>query len=105
MPARGRRNTYGRVFEKSVFDSGAPFICTESFLDMARENDTCFVENRALSAYAERIKKLIIYRWNRHYPSDMTFDIEPEKEGFRLLHTEDFEGNSHEKITKEIYVR
>lgn len=93
-------------YSGSLFaNSGTPFICSESFLDMASDNDTCFVEDRHLENYSLRIKRLTIYRWNRHYPSDMVFDIEPEAEGFTLLSSEDLEGYSHEKITKEIYIR
>ena len=93
-------------FSRNLFVSmGAPFICAEGFLDIAKKGDTCFVENKALSSYVHKIERLVIYRWNRHYPSDMTFDIDPEREGFRLLTTEEFAGNSHEKITKEIYVK
>lgn len=93
-------------FSKNLFlPMDAPFICAEDFLDMAKEGDTCFVENRPLSSYADKIERLVIYRWNRHYPSDMTFDIIPEGEGFRLVETKEFAGSSHEKITKEIYVK
>ena len=81
-----------------------PLLC-EDFLDRAGERDICFVENRALLPYIDRIDGLVIYRWNRHYPSDMTFDIDPDAEGFRLVEKYEFVGSSHEKITKEIYER
>ena len=65
----------------------------------------CFVENKAILPYLGKINKIVIYRWNRHYPSDMTLDIEPLSAGFKLLETLDLAGYSHEKITKEVYVR
>ena len=43
--------------------------------------------------------KIIAYRWNRSYPSDKTLSIE----GKTLVSTYEFPGNSHEKITEEIY--
>ena len=43
--------------------------------------------------------KVIVYRWNRKYPADKTLTIE----GKTLISTYEFVGNSHEKITEEIY--
>ena len=43
--------------------------------------------------------KIIVYRWNRRYPADKTLTIE----GKKLDSTYEFAGNSHEKITEEIY--
>ncbi len=73
------------------------------FLDVAENGDVCFVEKGALSPYLKKAEEIIIYHWNRHYPSDTGLDVVPEKEGFSLAYTKEFEGSSHEKITKEIY--
>ena len=51
------------------------------------------------------ISRLIIYNWNRRYPFDRQLDISPAKMGFKLVSVTEFEGSSHEKITKEIYER
>lgn len=74
-------------------------------LDLAGENDFVFVENFSLKESVERIDKLIIYNWNRKYPFDFSLDINPLKEGFTLSKKYDFKGKSHDKITKEIYVK
>lgn len=93
-------------YSKMLFErTDVPIICRDDFLDLAEESDTCFVENRALLPYAYKIDTLIIYRWNRHYPSDTAFDLDIKNEGFSLVSAEDFQGSSHEKITKEIYVK
>lgn len=93
-------------YSKMLFEgSNVTLLCNDDFLDFADENDYCFVEDRALAPYADRIDELIIYRWNRRYPTDRYFDIIPEAVGLRLEKTEEFAGYSHEKITKEIYVR
>ncbi len=62
--------------------------------------DYCFIENIDLDGV--NAEKIVIYRWNRHYPSDKKF---PEKllSGKTLKSTIDFVGNSHEKITEEVY--
>lgn len=65
----------------------------------------CFVEVPPIMPYAKDISRLIIYNWNRRYPFDKRLDISPVEMGFRLVSVSEFEGSSHEKITKEIYER
>ncbi len=48
---------------------------------------------------------LIVYHWNRLYPQDLAFEFDPEEEGFKLISTEEFEGSSHDVITKKIWKR
>ena len=73
------------------------------FLAEAGPGELCFVEDQDLSPWAERLEKLIVYRWNRTYPADTWFTL--PLEGWRLERTAEFAGSSHEKITKEVYVR
>ena len=61
-----------------------------------------FAENPE-SVKEEMLEKIILYRWNRKYPADQFFPI--DLTGWKLSETDEFAGNSHEKITKEIYVR
>lgn len=75
-----------------------------SFLADAGANDYCFVENTSVAEFKEKISKLIIYKWNRDYPADFYFDIDYAND-YKLETTLDFGGTSHEKITKEVYVR
>ena len=67
--------------------------------------DVCFIENGEILNNINKISHLIIYRWNRRYPSDVKLGFEPQALGFKLVSTVDFEGQAHEKITKEIYLR
>ena len=93
-------------YSKMLFeDICASLICDEGFLDLAKNGDFCFVENRALSGYVDKIEEVVIYWWNRRYPTDMFFDLDLEKLGFRRVSMTEFEGSSHEKITKEIFAR
>jgi len=78
---------------------------SENALAVAGEGDHVFVETAKVDAYLESAEGLIIYRWNRHYPSDLKLSLKPEDIGFRLVSVSEFVGNSHEKITKEIYER
>lgn len=75
----------------------------ENFLAEAANGEFCFVEDKELKPYEKWIEKLIVFRWNRSYPADQTLDIDLSK--WRLSETNEFEGNSHEKITMEVYVK
>ena len=80
-------------------------IVAENFLDKAGPNDYCFLENNDISAYADQVKQVIVYRWNRDYPRDMTFPTELFCRRWQQVSREEFPGTSHEKITREVYER
>ena len=62
--------------------------------------DYCFVENTELPCVSD-IDGVIIYRWGRHYPSDVKFTLDIS--GLVPEDITEFAGSSHEKITREIY--
>ena len=78
---------------------------SEDFLDKAGPGDYCFVEDRPVCPYEEKIEKLLVFKWNRIYPSDTHFDIDLSCGSWRLIESSDFPGYSHEKITLEVYVK
>ena len=91
-------------FSKSIFeDSIYPIKVDENFLDKAPQNTYCFVEADNASPYIDRIEHIIVYKWNRKYPSDFKFDI--SLENWKMIEQKEFTGFSHEKITKEVYVK
>ena len=47
------------------------------------------------------IDEIILYKWNRVYPTDFYFDINLST--WNLTQVTEFKGNSHERITKEVY--
>ena len=63
-------------------------------------NGYCFAENFTVNEDA--LEEIIVYKWNRVYPADVHFNI--SLENWNLTETVDFEGSSHDKITREIYV-
>lgn len=67
----------------------------------AEENDYCFVENTPLPQNLDGISELVIYRWNRLYPSDVRFTCDTSP--LSLVESHEFGGSSHDKITKEIW--
>lgn len=84
------------------YDKGNIFV-SEDCLSLAKEGDYCLVESSPLAPYTDRINKIIAYRWNRNYPYDYTLDIDLAE--WNLCESTDFAGNSHEKITKEVYTK
>lgn len=50
-----------------------------------------------------QVDEIILYKWNRDYPADSFFDF--NKKEFSKISSTDMTGKSHEKITREIWVR
>ena len=88
-------------YSAGQFEEADCIRCDEAFLEKAGTEDYCFVENADITPYWDRIDGVIVYRWNRHYPADVTFSI---PEHWRLAGTEEFPGSSHELITEERYM-
>lgn len=88
-------------FSARLFEGQSGVLVSDSFLSDAGEEDFCFVENEHLSAYADRIRKLIVYRWNRDYPGDFFLDLDLSAR--KLISSSEFAGSSHPVITEEIY--
>lgn len=80
------------------FDAGV--YAGADYLSGAKAGEWCFVENGDYEAYADRIERIVLFRWNREYPADLHFRF-PGK--WTLVSAEDFPGTSHEKITQEVY--
>ena len=77
-------------------------LVDEDFLEKAGAGDYCFLENTPVPADTERIESIIVYRWNRRYPSTTKFPVEM-LERRELVETVEFPGYSHDKITMERY--
>lgn len=78
-------------------------ITDEDFLHKAGQEDYCFLENLLPPDDISGLKSVILYCWNRSYPSTLKFPRELLSD-MRLVHTEDFPGNSHENITMQRYM-
>lgn len=88
-------------YSAKMFLSANVNVDTE-FLNLVKDGDYCFVENDDFMRYLDKLEKVIVYRWNRVYPSDkkVATDFLNEKQ---LTSSIDFKGSSHERITEEIY--
>lgn len=80
-------------------------VTAEKPLEVAGVSDYCFDERFAPAGYAAEIEKIVLYRWNRAYPATVHFDIDLDDGQWIKEESEDFCGNSHDKITREIWRR
>lgn len=91
-------------YSESLFQGlESKLIIDDNFLNNAAEEDYCFVENNNLKDFSEKIEKIIVYKWNRIYPSDLKLEITIQD--WNLIGRFKFVGNSHDKITREVYVK
>ncbi len=93
---------YINEFSRPLFAEYSDRIIVEELpLASAGSNDVCFVENMDLLPYQDNLSEIILYRWNRDYPSDVRFTMDLSQ--YTLQSKIDFVGNSHEKLTREVY--
>ncbi len=86
---------YTNEYSAKLFPENAVEICENP------QNGYCFAENFTVDE--NDVEEIIVYKWNRVYPADVQFNIDLKK--WNLAETVDFAGSSHEKITRERYVR
>lgn len=91
-------------YSASLFP-GAPeaVIADEDYLNKAGPNDFCFVEREDVSDYSDVIHTIVLYRWQRAYPSDTRFPL--DLTAYQLTKATAFEGKSHSEILREYWVR
>lgn len=93
-------------YSAKMFADISKNICVdEDFLDYAGEEEFCFLENRDIMPYMDKISQILLFKWNRHYPADTFFPIDLCAKPWKLTDTEEFSGSSHNKITMEVYKR
>ena len=122
MAFNRRRQSQDRVLRRKLLDRAAgkplwmsPYSArqfeplpnniqvAEDFGARAGAGEYCLTELQPPGAWLDRLEGVVLYRWNRRYPSDVKFDL--PLEGFTLRARQDFAGYSHPKITEEVYLR
>ena len=86
-------------------DTSEQLRAEEDFPRRAGAGELCFFEDVDPAPWLEAAEEVILYRWNRTYPYDLKLDLCPEEAGFTLAEKTEFAGSSHEKITREVYLR
>ena len=104
--AKGKRLWMSPYSAEQFAEAEGGQICVStSFLEEAGPGDYAFVEDRALAPFAEKLEKLVVFRWNRVYPGDQYLDLDLTKGPWRKTEERDFPGKSHERITMEVSTR
>ncbi len=96
-------NSY-RLFLKynsEINDMKSNFICYKDSEELYDDVDYCFVETFNIEKIKDEIKELIIYRWDKVYPSTIKFDVSCTT--LDLFKADEIIGRSHEKIIREVY--
>lgn len=75
----------------------------ELFLEKAGDGEYCFVENSGLAKFQDKLEGIVVFWWNRRYPGDFYLDLNLEL--WNKIESRDCAGYSHEKVTREVYVR
>lgn len=86
---------------KQFKDDTGNIVVDEDFLQKANSDEYCFVENMHLKECS--IDRIVLYRWDKNYPADFLLDINLSE--WNLVEQSEFAGYSHDKITKEVYVK
>ena len=76
---------------------------TSAPFDEMDDGDYFFVEDMDLSGFEGEIEKIVLFKWNKVYPSDMKLALDFSY--FKLTESFDFVGTSHEKITCEVWTK
>jgi len=71
--------------EKLFKDSQREIRTDPQFLVRAGVGDFCFVEDQDITPFLPRVEKIIVFRWNRIYPSDLKFPMHILQKNWRLL--------------------
>jgi len=85
--------------EKLIREAGIPYVLPPE------TGEDFFAEDVPGEELLAGCSTVVIYRWNRHYPADVRWEPDLEARGFALKETVEFPGSSHEKITREVYVK
>lgn len=72
-------------------------------LDDCGEDDVLFIENVIPDLTDSRITMFVLFQWNRDYPSTLKFEF--DRTGWRRIFKTSIDGNSHDEIGMEVYVR
>jgi hypothetical protein len=93
-----------KEYSKKLFENviGTSVFVTDDFNCDALTGDYCFLEIENIDNYIDNTEKIILFRWNRDYPYDMSLPKD-FKDSWKLVSSDEFSGNSHETITIEEY--
>ena len=92
-------------FSEKLLAQFSEFKISADAFRLANDGDYVFVEEPPIKGIIKNVNKMVVYKWNRLYPSDKKLDTPPDIHGFKLGEVTEFVGNSHDLITKEVWVK
>lgn len=97
----GNTTLWADEYSAKLFTGNIPdnFAVDPDALEKAGAGEFVFAERKDPLQYKDRIEKMIVYFWNRNYPSDVKLSYNGP-DWIRTVIAE-FPGHSHEKITVE----
>lgn len=96
---------YIHPYSLLLFGDNERIVVSDDPLGECTDGAIAFIEQLPIKPYIDSVGSFIVYRWNRLYPAEKYFDIDLEKEGFKLETKKEFVGSSHDNIEKGIYRR
>lgn len=93
-----------KPYSAKLFANPAELYIAEDYLSAADCGDVCFAEEQLSPDDLRRASRVIVFHWNRSYPSDVKFPLEQLRRMAEPESVTEFKGNSHERITQEVYV-
>ena len=92
------KELYAKAYSASLFSEIREIKVIQDFSAL-NSGDFCFLEIDPIPNC--EIEKIFLFSWNRNYPADLFFDW--NLKDYKKIKKEHFEGNSHKKITLEVY--
>lgn len=93
---------YITEYSKSLFENECYKIAV-SVREVSNLDCYFLNETEMVSDIEDKIDSIIVYRWNRIYPSSVIFDLDLSK--YTIVDKKDFKGNSHDNITRIMYIK
>lgn len=90
-------------YSAKLFSDYPQVLVSDDYLNEAKAGDYCFYEKGELDP--TKVEEIVLYNWNRAYPSDLKLQDIIDITEFNLGDCRDFAGSSHDNITCEIYKR
>ena len=90
------------AYSARQFEGDVRLRVDDAFWEKAGAGEWCFAEECPPEDAWDKVEELIVYRWNRRYPADVTLTI---PSAWKPVASRDFVGTSHERLTREEYAR
>ncbi len=103
--AKGRRILIGEYSRPLFSEAGTELSennikVSENPMSEACDSDIVFLEGGVTEKTLLCASELVLFCWNRHYPSDKRLARSFIDENFTLTNTHEFVGNSHDNLTR-----